>query len=141
MKTRTEFLTAVLASMLVVLAAAPMQAARGADAEGDWKQGRLYYRMVCTACHKAEGGKSISPAVMTKAEWTDYLAADKHAVNSDKAEHTVSYYISQAYRQSIAGENKVAAKFADLPDAELLANVKAFVLHGAKDSDTPARCN
>lgn len=105
-----------------------------AQAEGDWKRGRIYYRAVCTDCHQAKLGHAISPATKTKAEWADYL-------NSAKGGEHVAQWVSQAHRQSIAGENKVAAKFVDVPDAELLADIQAFVLHGAKDSDTPARCN
>ncbi len=105
--------------------------------EGNWKVGRIYYRMVCTACHKDHAGGSISPATMTKAEWKAYIAADKHAKGKD----TVSYYVSQEYRNSIKATNKAAAKFAKVPNDEMMANVQAFVIHGAKDSDTPARCN
>jgi hypothetical protein len=141
MKTRTRNMVVVLASTLAMLAIIPLQAARSADLEGEWKKGRLYYRMVCTACHKAEAGASISPVNKTIAEWKDYFAADQHAMGSDKAEKTVSYYVSEEYRQSIAGENRVAAKFLDIPSDELYAHVRAFAVHGAKDSDTPARCN
>jgi len=105
--------------------------------DGNWKIGRIYYRMVCTACHTEHAGGAISPATMTKAEWKAYIAADKHAKGKD----SVKYYVSQEYRNSIKDTNKAAAKFASMPDEEMLANVQAFVIHGAKDSDTPARCN
>ena len=105
--------------------------------DGNWKVGRIYYRMVCTACHTEHAGGAISPATMTKAEWKAYIAADKHAKGKD----SVKYYVSQEYRNSIKDTNKAAAKFASMPDEEMLANVQAFVIHGAKDSDTPARCN
>ncbi len=106
-------------------------------ADGNWKKGRIYYRMVCTDCHKDQAGGSISPATMTIAEWKAYLAADKHAKGKD----TVSYYVSQEYRNSIKDTNKAAKKFISLPNEDLMADVKAFVIHGAKDSDSPARCN
>jgi cytochrome c5 len=105
--------------------------------DGNWKVGRIYYRMVCTACHTDNAGGAISPSTMTKAEWKAYIAADKHAKGKD----SVKYYVSQEYRNSIKDTNKAAAKFAKMPDDEMLANVQAFVIHGAKDSDTPARCN
>lgn len=105
--------------------------------DGDWKVGRIYYRMVCTACHKDHAGGAIPPSSMTKAEWKAYIAADKHAKGKD----SVKYYVSQEYRNSIKDDNKAAAKFLKVPDDEMLANVQAFVIHGAKDSDTPARCN
>lgn len=105
--------------------------------DGNWKIGRIYYRMVCTACHSDHAGGAIAPSTKTKAEWAAYIDADSHAKGKDK----VSYYVSKEYRESIKDSNKAAAKFIKKPDAELLADVKAFVVHGAKDSDTPARCN
>lgn len=108
--------------------------------DGDWKRGRVYYRQVCTACHQSMAGKSISPSEKTKAEWTAYLAADKHDVKSKKSNPSVKYYVSRAYRDSIKASNKAAEKFLDVPEAELNADIKAFVLYGAKDSDNPSRC-
>ena len=107
--------------------------------EANWKRGRIYYRMVCTACHLAEAGKSISPSSRTIAEWKAYMDADKHATAS-KAEKKVSDYVSMAYRQKIKDTNKAAAKLINLSDKELFQDVRAFVVHGAKDSDTPASC-
>ena len=105
--------------------------------EGNWKKGRIYYRMVCTACHKDAPVGSISPASKTKAEWSAYLDADNHAKGKEK----VSYYVSKEYREKVKGSNRAAAKFIKNSEASLLADVKAFVIHGAKDSDSPARCN
>jgi len=105
--------------------------------DGNWKKGRIYYRMVCTACHKDLPSGSISPASKTKAEWSAYLDTDSHAKDKDK----VSYYVSKEYREKVKGTNRAAAKFIKASEASLLADVKAFVLHGAKDSDSPARCN
>ena len=106
-------------------------------ADGNWKRGRIYYRMVCTACHADQAGGAISPATKTIAEWKAYLDADSHAKGKDK----VSYYVSKEYRESIKDSNKAAAKFLNLSNEALLADVRAFVIHGAKDSDNPARCN
>jgi len=105
--------------------------------DGNWKRGRIYYRMVCTTCHVGQASGSISPATKTKAEWAAYIKADKHAKGKD----SLKYYVSQDYRGSIKATNKAAAKFIKLPNDTLLADVKAFVIHGAKDSDSPARCN
>lgn len=105
--------------------------------DGNWKKGRIYYRMVCTACHNDNAGGAIAPSTKTKAEWSAYLDTDSHAKGKDK----VSFYVSKEYRESIKASNKAAAKFIKIPDAELLEDVKAFVIHGAKDSDNPARCN
>ena len=106
-------------------------------ADGNWKRGRIYYRMVCTACHVDQAGGSIAPSTKTIAEWKAYIDADKHAKGKDK----VSDYVSKDYRNSIKATNKAAAKFIKISNEDLLADVKAFVIHGAKDSDTPARCN
>jgi cytochrome c1 len=124
-------------SMVLVAGILGATAASSVSAyDGDWKRGRVYYRMVCTACHVEKGG-SIAPSTKTKAEWAAYFAADKHAKGKD----SVKYYVSKKYRDSIKATNKAAEKYADVPEAELLEDVKAFANHGAKDSDTPAGCS
>jgi cytochrome c5 len=104
--------------------------------DGDWKRGRVYYRMVCTSCHEKNGG-SIAPNTKTKAEWATYLQADKHAKGKD----TIKYYVSKDYRGKAKASNKAAEKFIDLPDQELLDDVRSFVTRGAKDGDSPAGCS
>ena len=104
--------------------------------DGNWKRGHVYYRMVCTDCHTNQGVGKIAPHDRTRAEWTAYLEADKHA----KGQDTVSKYVSTAFRESIAGENKAAAKFAKVPEDELFADIKAILLRGAEDGDAPAGC-
>ncbi len=120
--------------LMFCLASAIAPATQAAD--GNWKMGRIYYQMVCTVCHKADAGGAISPSSMTKAEWAAYFEADKHAKEKD----SLKYYVSQEYRDSIKDSNKAAKKLAKKPDDELLADVQAFAVHGAKDSDTPTRC-
>ena len=105
--------------------------------DGDWKRGRIYYRSVCTSCHVASPIGGINPSSKTKAEWTAYLQADKHAKGKD----TVKQYVSKSYRDSIKSANKAAEKFADVPEQELLEDVKAFLIKGAKDGDAPASCS
>jgi cytochrome c5 len=105
--------------------------------DADWKRGRIYYRAVCTTCHLAAPIGSINPSTKTKAEWSAYLQADKHA----KGKEAVSKYVSKAYRASIKSGNKAAEKFADTPDQELLDDIKAFLIKGAKDGDAPASCS
>ncbi len=124
-------------SLALCLSGAILPMAQAAD--GDWKIGRIYYRMVCTDCHKKEAGGAISPSSYTKAEWAAYIEADKHAKDKDSLKH----YVSTEYRDSIKDTNKAAGnkKIVAKSDEELLADVQAFVIHGAKDSDTPARCN
>lgn len=112
-----------------------MSSAQAYDA--DWKRGRIYYRSVCTSCHVAQPIGSIAPSTRTKAEWADYMKADKHA----KGAETVSRYISKAYRAEIKAGNKAAEKFADVADEDLSADVAAFLARGAKDGDEPASCN
>ena len=106
---------------------------------GNWKRGRIYYRMVCTTCHVSETGNAISPADRKIAEWKEYMDNNQHASN-DKAHSNVSYYTSVEYRESIKDNNKAASKFIKVPDAELFNDIRAFVIHTAKDSDNPARC-
>ena len=129
----TKKLSIVLvAGMLGAMAASSVNAA-----DGDWKRGRVYYRMVCTDCHVSKAGGAIAPSAKTKAEWAAYIQADKHAKGKD----SLKFYVSKKYRDSIKATNKAAEKYADVPDAALLEDVKAFVIHGAKDSDTPAGCS
>lgn len=127
-------------SLLIVAATLGVGAVTSAQAyDGDWKRGRVYFRQVCTSCHQTMVGKAISPNEKTKAEWAAYLAADKHGT-SGKSNASVKYYAGRAYRDSIKATNKAAEKFLDVPDAELNADIKAFVIYGAKDSDNPSRC-
>jgi len=106
---------------------------------GNDKVGRVYFKMVCTVCHMTQAGKSFAPASRTMDEWRAYLAADKHDV-SGASNPSVKYHLSQEYRKSIQEQNKAAKKFVDMSDDEMYANVLAFVVKGAKDSDTPATC-
>ena len=76
-------------------------AAQAAAYDGDWKRGRIYYRSVCTSCHVASPVGGINPSSKTKAEWTAYLQADKHAKGKD----SVAQYVSQGYRNSIKSAN------------------------------------
>ncbi len=121
-------------------AAVLVGAGAGAFAADDgWKVGRVYARMVCTDCHKATAGRVISPNERTKAEWQAYFDADRHDP-SGRSEASVKFYASVAYRQQIKNDNAAAAKFLDRADAEMMADVVAFFIRGAKDSDTPATC-
>jgi hypothetical protein len=114
--------------------ALPSVPAFAEDDAGNWKLGRIYYRASCTSCHTAELGEAISPASMTMDEWRGWIETDNGAAH-------FSEFTSQAYRSSIAGENKVAEKFASLPDREMWDHTRAFVIYGAKDSPNPATCN
>ena len=105
-------------------------------ADGDWKRGRVYYQKVCTDCHTAKAGSAIAPNTRTMADWGTYLNADKHA----KGKESLKKYTSKEYRASIKANNKAAEKYADVPDEQLFTDVKAFMLKGAKDGDSPASC-
>ena len=105
--------------------------------EADWKRGRIYYRAVCTTCHLASPIGSINPSTKTKAEWASYLKADKHAKGKD----TVKQYVTKTYRDSIKSANKAAEKFAEVPEQDLLEDIRAFLIKGAKDGDAPASCS
>lgn len=123
----------LMPGLLLALLALPFASQAG---DSDWKRGRIYYRMVCTACHVQKSG-SIAPSKMTKAEWAAYIKADKHAKGKDSLKH----YVSTAYRNGIKASNKAAEKFADVPDQELLDDIRAFVEYGAKDGEKPASCS
>ena len=129
-----------LAVILAVSMLLPMGLVYAAeDDEGDWRRGRIYYRTTCTDCHKEMTGEGISPAEKTIAEWKAYLDANRHD-QSGRTNPFVSYYVSQEYRESIRDSNKVADKLIDLPDEALIKDVRAFLVHGASDSDNPTRC-
>ncbi len=122
-----------LKMLAIVLGAGAISAAQAYD--GDWKRGRIYFRYVCTACHTAELKKAVPPNERTKAEWVTYIQADKHGKD------TVKHYFSKQYRDSIKAKNAAAAKFAEVPEKELIEDVKAFLNKGAKDGDAPAGCS
>jgi hypothetical protein len=107
--------------------------------DGDLKRGRLYFRQICTTCHQATIGKAIAPNERLKADWSAYVKADKHD-KSGKSNPSVMYFTTKAYRETIKGESKVAEKLLNANDAELYADVQAWLLYGAKDSDNPSGC-
>jgi len=119
--------------LALMLCAGTISAAQAYDSE--WKRGRIYYRQVCTACHTAELKKAIEPNGRTMAEWAAYFQADKHG------KVTVKHYFSSQYRDSIKAKNAAAAKYADLPEKDLIEDVKAFLQKSAKDGDSPAGCS
>lgn len=126
----------VIAAFVVLLAMSSVVEA----AKGNWKKGRIYYRMVCTDCHVNEAGGKISPAEKTKAEWADYFEKNLHGPQDVPAKYAASYFVSREYRESIKDTNRAAAKLLKVPDEQLLEDVKAFLIHTAKDSDQPSRC-
>jgi hypothetical protein len=105
----------------------------------DWRRGRVYYRLVCSSCHKAETGQAISPSEFTIAEWDTIIDNDRHAP-AGNANPSIRYYVSRAYREWVKNTNKAAKKFLEIPEQELLNDLHSFVIRGAKDSDTPMRC-
>jgi cytochrome c5 len=107
--------------------------------DGDLKRGRLYYRQICTTCHQTALGKPIAPNERMKADWAAYLKADKHD-KTGKSNPSVKYFTTKAYRETIKGTNKAAEKLLNANDAELFADVQAWVQYSAKDSDNPSGC-
>jgi hypothetical protein len=104
--------------------------------ESSWKRGDVYYRYICSACHKGNPSGAIPPSSMTRAQWTSYLDADKHAKGKD----SLKYYLGKPYRESIKDTNRAAAKYLEVPEQELYEDVRAFVMRGAKDGDAPTGC-
>jgi len=109
-------------------------------AEGNWKNGRIYYRMVCTECHVKETGGKIAPNEKTIAEWKEYFKKNIHGPQDGPHKYTVDYFVSEEFRESIKDTNRAAKKFLKVPQEQLLADVEAFVIHTAKDSDQPSGC-
>jgi hypothetical protein len=134
MKHHTSFIAVLIAVLLA------MPSAAEAAKKGNWKKGRIYYRMVCTDCHVKEAGGKITPAEKTKAEWVDYFDKNLHGPQDATAKYAASYFVSREYRESIKDTNRAAAKLLKVPDDQLLEDVKAFLIHSAKDSDQPSRC-
>jgi cytochrome c553 len=108
--------------------------------EGDLKRGRLYFRQICTSCHQAALGKAIAPNERTKAEWSAYLAGDKHD-KTGKSNGSMKYFTTKAYRETVKASNKAAEKLLNANDAELFTDVQAWLHYSAKDSDNPSGCN
>jgi hypothetical protein len=108
--------------------------------KGNWKKGRIYFRMVCSDCHEREAGGKISPNEKTKAEWTEYFDRNIHGPQDAPTKYTASYFVSTEFRESIKDTNRAAKKMLNIPEDELLEDVKAFLLHTAKDSDQPTSC-
>jgi len=123
---------------LPLVAAASLIAIPPASAyDGDWKRGRIYYRAICSSCHATTPTGVVQPNGRTKAEWAAYLKADKH----EKGKDSVSQFFSKAYLDSIKGQNKAAAKFADVPADQLMKDVEIFLQRSAKDGAAPASCS
>jgi len=128
-----NFITALVIILLGISSAAEA-------GKPSWKKGRIYYRMVCTECHIGQAGRKISPAEKTKAEWANYFEKNIHGPQDATAKYAASYFVSREYRDSIKDTNRAAAKMLKVPEDQLLEDVKAFLMHTAKDSDQPSRC-
>ena len=135
MKYYNLFITALVAVMLGLSPVA------NAAKKGNWKQGRIYFKMVCSECHAREAGGKISPAEKTKEEWTDYFEKNIHGPQDAPTKYTASYFVSKDYRESIKDTNRAAQKMLKVPEDKLLEDVKAYLLHTAKDSDQPTTCD
>lgn len=123
--------------IIAVVISLPFFSVLAEAATGNWKNGRIYYRMVCTECHAQQERGKISPNEKTKAEWADYFEKNRH---SSKDSYAASYFVSREFRESIKATNRAAEKMLKVPDEQLLEDVKAFLIHTAKDSDQPSRC-
>jgi hypothetical protein len=127
----------------VILALAVAGSALGSSAtlaQGDPRLGRLYFRSICTDCHVRETGKAIPPNQLTIAEWEQYFDTDRHDA-SGRFAPSVREYTGRAHRESIQATNKVAQRFLSVGDAEMHANVRAWLVSAAKDSDRPSGCD
>jgi len=130
--------TSFIAVLIAVLLAMP--SAAEAAKKGNWKKGRIYYRMVCSDCHEREAGGKIAPNEKTKAEWIEYFKKNIHGPQDAPKKYTADYFVSIEYRESIKDSNRAANKMLKVPPEQLLADVQAFLVHTAKDSDQPSGC-
>ena len=137
MKNLTKLLIVTLSALSLVLTTS--FGTYAAD-KPNKKRGQVYFKMVCTVCHKDTAGRSIPPADYSMEQWAAYFDADSHD-KSGKTNNKVSYYASTEYRESISDHNKAAKRFMKLSNEQLYADVRKFAVNGAKDSDTPATCN
>jgi len=135
---RMKTLTTTLGAALCLIIAA--QTVWASDVRPNKRRGQVYYRMVCTECHVTATGKPIAPMDQTMDEWRQYLDTDKHDATG-ATNPSARFYMSRAYREEIKDSNKAAKKFLKLQDDQIYQDVRAFVISGAKDSDTPASCN
>ena len=110
------------------------------DIKPNKKRGQVYFKMVCTVCHMQQAEKTIPPASRTMDQWRTYFDTNRHDLTG-ATRPEVSYYMSREYRETIKDTNKAAKKFLKLSDEQVDADVREFVVNGAKDSDTPASCN
>jgi len=60
--------------------------------EGDWKRGNVYYRMVCTECHKIQAGGAIGP--ITARARNGRLPAGRQA---RQGKDSLRYYVGKPY--------------------------------------------
>ena len=137
MKHLTKRITVFLSAMCFLLVTC--SGAFAAD-KPNKKRGQVYFKMVCTVCHKDTANRSIPPADYTMAQWEQYFKANLHD-KTGKTNNKVSYYVSKEYRESIKDTNKAAKRFLKLTNDQVFADVRKFAITGAKDSDTPATCN
>lgn len=134
MKHHTSFIAVLIAVLLA------MPSAAEAAKKGNWKKGRIYYRMVCSDCHEREAGGKIAPNEKTKMEWIEYFKKNIHGPQDAPKKYTADYFVSTEYRESIKDSNRAAKKMLKVPPEQLLADVQAFLVHTAKDSDQPSGC-
>jgi hypothetical protein len=133
MKPQKKIYTALI---IALFALSPLAQAEN----GNWKKGRIYFRMVCNDCHVNQAGGKILPKEKTKAEWQAYFDKNIHGPQDGPHKYTVDYFVSEEYRESIKGTNRAANKMLKVPSEQLLEDVKAFLKHTAKDSDQPSGC-
>lgn len=135
----TKMSKLIAAFVVTIMILLPVSIAWAGDIEANKKRGRVYFKMVCTVCHIQTAAKVFPPNSYTMDEWRAYMDADQHDLTKN-TNPSVKYYLSKEYRESVKDTNKAARKFLTLSEEQLYADVREFVISGAKDSDTPASC-
>ncbi|MCK7579406.1 MAG: hypothetical protein MZV65_29250 [Chromatiales bacterium] len=106
-----------------------------AQAEGDWKRGRVYYRMVCTACHVEQASGAIAPEHQDQGRM-DGLPAGRQARQGQG--HASSTTSARTTATASRPPTRRPRSSPTCPNRSCSRIVKAFVITGAKDGDAPA---
>ena len=107
--------------------------------DGDWKRGRVYYQGVCTPCHKATSQvrRASRPTPIRSPNGTPICRPTSTRAARIRSSNTCRRPIAARSRR----RTRWPTRFQPVSDQDLLHDVKAFVVNGAKDGDAPAGCN
>lgn len=86
-----------------------------AEAQGDDKKGKAYFKESCKSCHAKDGeGGEVSPLNKTMSQWERYFKKGTHNNKTEKLE--------------------------DVVPVDQLIHIETFLVNHAADSDQPETC-